>query len=44
VIHLDPLLTLTIEPETRMLTVVEETRLLQVEEETRVNKIKGYPL
>jgi hypothetical protein len=44
VIHLDPLLTWRIEPESRYLKINDETRVYTIEEETRIIKIKGYVL
>jgi len=44
VIHLDPLLTWRIEPETRLFKINDETRVYSIEEETRIIKIKGYVL
>jgi hypothetical protein len=44
IIHLDPLLTWRIEPETRYLKINDESRVYMIEEETRIIKIKGYVL
>jgi hypothetical protein len=44
IIHLDPLLTWRIEPETRYLKINDESRVYMIEQETRIIKIKGYVL